>query len=179
VLDELTKELALRLGLKHDSPGAPTTIGYAHGPGGILAFPGVDPVLFHTVMGPYSLLGRLPAVGSPYMNPTYATLTGVTDSTGTEPDAICDPGVRSLVSKERRSAVRGNQDNGAIGCRNRAYHPKRHTTCQLENQILDAADHEDRRPDQDAKEQEQVHQARLGSSALHASSSSLTASTDT
>jgi len=92
VLDELTKELALRLGLKHDSPGAPTTIGYAHGPGGILAFPGVDPVLFHTVMGPYSLLGRLPAVGSPYMNPTYATLTGVTDSTGTEPDAICDPG---------------------------------------------------------------------------------------
>lgn len=92
VLDALTKELSVRLGLKHDAPGSPTTIGYMHGPGGLLAFPGVDPVMFHTVMGPRSLLGQLPAVPSLYMNPTYETLTGVTDETGTEPGAICDPG---------------------------------------------------------------------------------------
>ena len=94
LIEAVAKEVAGRLrgGLKHDAPGSPTNIGYIHGPGGILAFPGIDQEVFHTIMGPHSLLGQLPTRPSLYTNPTYATLTGVTDETGTEPSAICDPG---------------------------------------------------------------------------------------
>jgi hypothetical protein len=91
----LVKELETRLrpGYKHDAPGnAGATIGYAHGPGGILSFPGVDPVAFHTIMGAQTILGQLPATPSLYTNPTYQTLTGVTDESGTEPDEVCDAG---------------------------------------------------------------------------------------
>lgn len=92
VLEILAKEVGGRLGYKHDAPGTPITVGYSHGPGGNLAFPGVDNTLFHTIMGSRSLLGQLPATPSLFTNPTFMTLTGVTDETGTEPDGVCDPG---------------------------------------------------------------------------------------
>ena len=93
VLEALYKELGQRgAGLKHDAPGTPITVGYSHGPGGHLSFPGVDPAVFHTIMGAQSMLGQLPATGSLYMNPTYQVLTGVTDETGDEPAGVCDEG---------------------------------------------------------------------------------------
>src|SRR3989304_9264511 len=69
-------------GLKHDATGTPTAA-YLPGPGGLLTFPGVDPVLFHTIMGGRSMLGMLPASPSVEMNPTYYTLTGVQADVGT------------------------------------------------------------------------------------------------
>lgn len=76
--------------LKHDITGTPGTGIYSHGPGGLLSFPGVDPVVFHTVMGPNSILGQIPTQGSPFTNPTYFTITGVGADTGSEMSGVCD-----------------------------------------------------------------------------------------
>lgn len=79
-------------GYKHDSPGAPVTTGYMHGPGGLLSYPGVDPTVYSTIVGSMGLLNELPTNPSVYTNPLYATLTGVTAETGDEAEAACDPG---------------------------------------------------------------------------------------
>lgn len=76
-------------GTKHDATGTPISFGYSHGPGGLLTFPGVDPTVFHTILGPRSILGQLPTRGSTNTNPTFLTLTGVQDIAGSEPDAVC------------------------------------------------------------------------------------------
>lgn len=78
------------VGYKHDSGGSPISVGYTHGPGGNLSFPGVDPVVFHTVVGNRGILGQLPTVGSPYMNPTYPIITGVSAASGSEKTDVCD-----------------------------------------------------------------------------------------
>lgn len=77
-------------GRKHTAPGDPITIGYSHGPGGLLTFPGVDNTVFHTIMGNTSIIGQLPAMPTVITNPTFLTLTGVGDDTGDEPDEPCD-----------------------------------------------------------------------------------------
>lgn len=77
-------------GQKHDASGTPISVGYSHGPGGLLTFPGVDPAVFNAMMGFNSILSRLPATGSVYTNPTFMTITGVGDDTGEEKDSVCD-----------------------------------------------------------------------------------------
>lgn len=84
------KAMRYGVGLKHDVSGSPISVGYSHGPGGLLTFPGVDPTVFNAIMGPKSILGQLPATPSLNTDPTYYTLTGVTDDTGSEKDAVCD-----------------------------------------------------------------------------------------
>lgn len=76
---------------KHDATGSPISAGYSHGPGGNLAFPGVDPQVFHTHVGHRGLIGQLPATPSVFTNPTYQVYTGVTDDSGSEKTAVCDP----------------------------------------------------------------------------------------
>lgn len=76
------------LGYKHDASGTPTA-GYLHGPGGNFSFPGVDPAVFHTVIGNKGILGQLPAVPSVYTDPTFYVLTGVTGDTGDEKTTVC------------------------------------------------------------------------------------------
>lgn len=78
------------VGLKHDLTPGPITAGYSHGPGGLLTFPGVDPDVFNATMGPKSMLGQIPTKGSVYTDPTFWTITGVTDDTGNEKNAVCD-----------------------------------------------------------------------------------------
>lgn len=78
------------VGLKHDISGTPSTLQYSHGPGGNLTWPGVDPNVFSAAMGGMSILDNMPAVPSVYMNPTYFTITGVQDITGSEMDGVCD-----------------------------------------------------------------------------------------
>lgn len=78
------------ISLKHDVTGVPAVNQYSHGPGGLLTFPGVDPVVFSTVMGAESIIGLIPTMPSLYMNPTYFTLTGVRADTGSEKDGVCD-----------------------------------------------------------------------------------------
>lgn len=100
-IDDLVESVAaligqkMRLGFKHDASGVPTTTGYMHGPGGLLSYPGVDPDVFSTIVGPVGLLSSLPTKPSIYTNPTYETITGVTADgvragTAIEPEAPCD-----------------------------------------------------------------------------------------
>lgn len=74
---------------KHDISGTPGD-SYSHGPGGMLTWPGVDPAMFSAMLGNFSILDNMPAVPSLHTNPTYYTLTGVRDVTGSEVDGICD-----------------------------------------------------------------------------------------
>lgn len=100
ILDALADALGPRLAskggggyataYKHDTPGSPITIGYSHGPGGNFSVPGVDPAVFHTVVGNKGILGQLPVNGSLDTNPTYQVLTGVTSDVGTEKAEVCD-----------------------------------------------------------------------------------------
>src|SRR3990167_3833195 len=93
VLDALLEEIKERdsEGYKHDTTSANTGAGYLHGIGGVLSFPGVDPVIFHTVMGSMSILGQLPTTPSLYDAPTYYTITGIQAESGSEAAADCDP----------------------------------------------------------------------------------------
>lgn len=88
----MDRQKAMRYGvaLKHDISGTPSGAIYSHGPGGLLSFPGVDPVMFNATMGHTSILGELPATPSVYTNPTYWTITGVQADTGSEMDGVCD-----------------------------------------------------------------------------------------
>lgn len=86
----LEQQKARSFGLKHDASGTPMAFGYMHGPGGLLTFPGVDPTIFHTVMGNTSILGQLPSTPSLYTNPTYFTVTGIQADVGDEKVDVCD-----------------------------------------------------------------------------------------
>lgn len=106
LIEALAKEVAPylaqnmgRVGYKHDAPGSPITAGYVHGPQGLLTFPGVDPVAFHTIMGNRSIIGQLPATPSLFTNPTYYTITGVQDTTGSEAAQNCDASPQAGLKK--------------------------------------------------------------------------------
>lgn len=93
LLPEMQQQIGRQygVGFKHDVTGGPITVGYTHGPGGLLTFPGVDNALFHTIMGNQSIMGQLPTMPSNFAQPTYYTITGVQDESGTEAAANCDP----------------------------------------------------------------------------------------
>lgn len=86
----MDKQKAERYGVKHDASGTPIAAGYAHGPGGILSFPGTDPEVFHTVVGNMGILGSLPTKASLFTNPTYSIITGVQGDSGSEKAEVCD-----------------------------------------------------------------------------------------
>lgn len=87
---ERRKSRQFGLSEKHDITGVPSAVGYAHGPGGLLSFPGVDPAVFSAIMGSQSIIGQIPSMPSRFTNPTYFTLTGVTAESGNEMSDICD-----------------------------------------------------------------------------------------
>lgn len=80
-------------GYKHDASGTPISVGYVHGPGGSLTYPGVDPEVFSTIVGAQGIIGQLPAVASVLMNPTFEVITGVGADSGAEKDGVCDDAV--------------------------------------------------------------------------------------
>jgi hypothetical protein len=81
----------LRMGARHTTPTGTAAVGrYAHGPTGLFTLPGVDPVLYSTIVGIESLSMMFPAAGSNDTNPLFTTITGVQDETGAEPDGACD-----------------------------------------------------------------------------------------
>lgn len=78
---------------KHDATGTPTTT-YAHGPGGLFTYPGVNPDVFSAMIGiEAGLVGLLPKYASVETNPIFETITGVQDDVGNEPSAECDPAI--------------------------------------------------------------------------------------
>lgn len=97
-----------RFGAKHTQPtGTPTNI-YAHGPGGLLTFPGVDPDVFSTIMLPESIASQIPNRASMYANPVFEALTGVLADSGSEPVNVCDdPPTAGVVKAGKVSAPYG------------------------------------------------------------------------
>lgn len=85
----MAQQQARQFGLKHDVAGSPISFGYSHGPGGNLSFPGVDPVVFHTVIGARSMLGQIPTTPSTFTHPYFMTVTGVEGTTGSEKTTVC------------------------------------------------------------------------------------------
>ena len=107
----MEQQKARQFGLKHDASGTPISTGYSHGPGGVLTFPGTDPTVFHTIMGNSSLLGQLPAMPSVYTNPTFTTITGISDDVGSEKVEVCDNApVAGLMSGCKLTSVFGRYE---------------------------------------------------------------------
>lgn len=76
---------------KHDATGTPSSTGYAHGPGGFLRIPGVDPDVYNLTIGTLpGLMNEMPTRASLYTNPLFEVLTGIPAGTGDEPDSVCD-----------------------------------------------------------------------------------------
>lgn len=89
-LIEQEKARKYGIGLKHDSAGNPITVGFNHGPGGLLTYPGVDPIVFSAMVGNVGLISQLPTMPSVYTDPTYFTITGIQDDIGNEKEDVCD-----------------------------------------------------------------------------------------
>lgn len=69
---------------------AGTTAGaQVHGPGGLLATPGLNKQVVNAMIMPRGLSGRLPVRPSVDTNEIYAILTGLLASSGVEPTAAC------------------------------------------------------------------------------------------
>lgn len=99
------------VGFKHDASGSPITVGYSHGPGGNLSYPGVDNRVFHTVVGNRGILGQLPVTASVFTNPTYAVVTGVQADVGGEKTEVCDtPPVAGLMKSGMLTSVFGRYE---------------------------------------------------------------------
>jgi len=98
VLDALVDAIAEKMEgkYKHDLPtGFTLTTNYMHGPGGIFSAPGVERDVFATRIQPRGLLSMLPAQGTVDQNPIQPYLTGFTDESGDEADAVCDDCVQA------------------------------------------------------------------------------------
>lgn len=90
------------IGEKHDITNVsvtPSATGFMHGPNGLMSYPGVDPAVFHTVLGSRGILSQLQWTGTNIMNPLYATFTGITEGDDTVKQEACDPAPESGVKK--------------------------------------------------------------------------------
>jgi hypothetical protein len=64
---------------------------YAHGPTGLFSDPAVEQALYSAVMTPYTgLQYMLPIRGTVKTDPLFEVVTGVTETTGSEPVGVCD-----------------------------------------------------------------------------------------
>jgi len=69
---------------------AGTTAGSAlHGPGGLLATPGMNRTMVNAMILPKGLAGRIPVMKSIYTNEIYPVFTGQLASSGSEPTEAC------------------------------------------------------------------------------------------
>lgn len=100
----LAQQLLTQAGIastqKHTSPASTPNYSYGHGPGGLFSYPGMDRAVFAAMMLPVNgLQARLPVYASTDTHPIYGILTGVTDTTGTEPSGVCDDPPYAGLSK--------------------------------------------------------------------------------
>lgn len=76
---------------RHTATGTPTDTGFFHGPNGLLRYPGVDPTMYHLIVGALpGLMGEIPTAPTVQMNPIFQVITGVTEGSGDEPATVCD-----------------------------------------------------------------------------------------
>lgn len=97
---QLAAALAAQMATGYKTPtGSPSSI-YAHGPGGLLSPLGMSRGIANAMVLPgLGLMGRLPRRFNNTENPLHGIFTGVTDTTGEEPDNRCDDPPTAGVSK--------------------------------------------------------------------------------
>lgn len=89
LIDQLAAELQTRM--KAAVPSAPTVGAYAHGPGGLFSYPGLDQNIFNAAALPrLGLLDLIPSRTSNYTDPLFGIITGVTAGSGSNPTGVCD-----------------------------------------------------------------------------------------
>lgn len=89
LLDQLVAALAERT--KAYVGSSPTVGAYAHGPGGLFSYPGLDQNLFNAMVLPsLGLLDLLPSRTTNYEYPLYGIITGQTAGSGSQPNGVCD-----------------------------------------------------------------------------------------
>lgn len=77
----------------------PTTT-YGHGNGGLFSAPGLEQPVFSAFALPHrGLAARLPAYPARTQNPLFGILTGVTDTSGSNPTNVCDEPKTAGLSK--------------------------------------------------------------------------------
>lgn len=100
IVKEFEKSAVTTKGLPSTTP----TTTYGHGNGGLFSYPGISrPVFSAMVLPRLGLQTALPVRPSANdQNPLYAILTGVTASSGSEPEGVCDdppsPGLTKLCT---------------------------------------------------------------------------------
>lgn len=73
---------------------------YGHGPGGLFSSPALErPIYSAMVLPSAGLASMLPAYPSVTTNPLYGIFTGVTATTGSEPNGVCDDPPTAGLSK--------------------------------------------------------------------------------
>lgn len=94
-----------------DVVGSIPTTTYGHGPGGLFSYPGLSAPVFSAMQLPrLGLQSVLPVRSSRDANPLYGIFTGVTATTGTEANGVCDdPPVAGLSKLCTQSQVFGRR----------------------------------------------------------------------
>lgn len=73
---------------------------YGHGPGGLFSAPGLSQALFSAMILPTrGLQSRLQAFPSRDVNPLHGIITGVTASSGSQPNGVCDAPKQAGLTK--------------------------------------------------------------------------------
>lgn len=103
--------MAEMLGVTGKAVGSTPTASYGHGLGGLFSYPGLSRPVFSALILPrLGLQSMLPVRYSNESNPLYGIFTGVTASSGDEPDGPCDdPPVVGLSKLCMHSFVFGRQ----------------------------------------------------------------------
>lgn len=94
-----------------DVPSSTPTTFYGHGPGGLFSMPGMERPVFSAMVLPITgVQSLLPVRPNMYDNPLYGIFTGVTATTGSEPNGVCDdPPVAGLSKLCTHTFVFGRQ----------------------------------------------------------------------
>lgn len=79
-------------GLREKAAGSTPSPYFVHGPTGILSMPGQRQDVLNAMELPIGIEAYLPTRTSRMANEVFPILTGITDSTGTEPDEACEDG---------------------------------------------------------------------------------------
>jgi hypothetical protein len=98
-------------GVRRKAVSSTPTTTYGHGPYGLFSYPGMSRPLFNAMILPnQGLQSLLPVRPSNDANPVYGILTGVTATTGSEPEGVCDdPPTAGLTKLCMHSFVFGRQ----------------------------------------------------------------------
>jgi hypothetical protein len=98
ILEALTEEKAKQEGWVFKAPQATTTTAATlHGSGGIWQGPGLERDVITAHVRPYGIASQLPMLPSVDEDPRFASLTGYTATTGTQPTDVCDPAPTAFV----------------------------------------------------------------------------------